>query len=146
MHTHTHIEHLFFLRHLMVKKKKYHGFGHWFLASIFTLTLESYLSFVTGKTGVIFIKITYRRTLCPQCLYGFLCHYIFTKPLVLGTIFIVPILQVTVLRQKEYLCLQLGSGKRRIQEQVSFYEKAKCFCHQEYYVPQRNFMRVGVHL
>ena len=138
MHTHMHIKH-FFLKASYSKKKKYiyiyihtyihtyththHGFGHWFL--ILTLTLESYLSFVTGKPGVIFIKITYRRILCPQCLYGFLCHYIFTKPFVLGAIFIVLILQVRVLRQKEYLCLQLGSGKRRIKKQVPFYEKAK---------------------
>ena len=138
-----HIKHFF--KKASWQKKKYHGFGHWFLASVLTSTLKCYLSFVTCNTGVIFIKITYRRTLCPQCLYGFLCHYIFTEPFVLGAIFIVLILQVRVLRQKEYLCLQLGSG-RRIQEQVSFYEKAKRCCHQEYHVLQRNLMRVGIHL
>ena len=127
-YTHTHMHTYTCTQRTSKKKRATYGQKKKKIPWIWALVLGSnldfntwglpVLGFITGKTGVIF-KITYRRTLCPQNLHDFLCYYIFTKPFELGAIFIILILQVRVLRQKEcVICPQLGSGRTRIQEQV----------------------------
>ena len=69
-HTHAHKELQKKKGQLMAKKKKkYHGFGHWFLAPILTLTLEGYLSLVSSLVRLELYSKSHTEEHCAPKIY-----------------------------------------------------------------------------
>lgn len=53
----------------MAKKPQHHGFGHWFLAPILTLTLEGYLSLVSSLVRLELYSKSHTEEHCAPKIY-----------------------------------------------------------------------------